>query len=235
MKPKGEVSVNKGTLYGVSVGPGDPEHITLKAYHTLLSCPVIAAPQTRGEKAMALDIASHVIDLQEKKIIFLDFLMSSDRELLTQSHREQAEKLRHSLDSGLDVAMLNLGDASLYGTFSYIKEIVTDWGYKTETIPGVTSFSAVAAALNTNLVEMKKPLHIFPAYHSDLEKALSLDGSKVLMKSGSMLGEVKRCIQKHGLSASLVANCGWKDERIFPDINEASDEEGYFVTILVKD
>jgi precorrin-2/cobalt-factor-2 C20-methyltransferase len=227
--------LNKGTLYGVSVGPGDPELITLKAHKILMSCPVIAAPQTKGEKRVALDIVSHVIDLQEKQIVYLEFEMLKDQSLLKQSHIEQTQKLRLLLDNGLDVAMLNLGDASLYSTFSYINDIVREWGYETKTIPGVTSFCAVAATLNTSLVEMKKPLHIIPAYHTDLDTALSLQGNKVLMKSGSMLGEVKRCIQKHGLSASLVANCGREDERVFEDINDSSDREGYFVTILVKD
>lgn len=227
--------MNKGTLYGVSVGPGDPELMTLKAQKVLLACPVVAAPQTRGKNSMALDIVSGVVDVTDKQIIFLDFLMSTDENLLAQAHLKQANKIRTELDRGLDVAMLNLGDASLYGTFSYIRDIVRAWGYETETIPGVTSFCAVAAALNTNLVEMKQALHIIPAYHANLEEALSLKGSKVLMKSGGMLGEVKRQIQGRGRSASLVANCGQKDERIFEDIKDASDEEGYFVTILVKD
>ncbi len=227
--------MKKGKLYGVSVGPGDPELITLKAYKTMLACPVIASPRTGGEKEMALDIVSGVIDLQEKQVIHLDFLMSADPKLLAQSHKEQAEKLRDILDSGLDVAMLNLGDASLYGTFSYINEIVRSWDYETETIPGVTSFCAVAAALNTSLTEMKQPLHIIPASHADLDDMLSLPGSKVLMKSGAKLGEVKRRIRERGLTASLVANCGRKDERVFTDIGDASDREGYFVTILVKD
>lgn len=227
--------MNKGTLYGVSVGPGDPELLTLKAYKTLVSCAVIAAPRTKSENGLALNIVSQIIDLKEKQIIPLDFLMSSDQPLLTQVHREQAQKLCDPLDNGLDVAMLNLGDATLYGTFTYINDIMKEWGYETQIIPGVTSFCAVAAALNTSLVEMKKPLHIIPASHVDLEEALSLDGSKVLMKSGSRLSEMKRCIQEYGLSASLVANCGQKDERIFAEIHDASDEEGYFVTILVKD
>jgi precorrin-2/cobalt-factor-2 C20-methyltransferase len=227
--------MKRGKLYGVSVGPGDPELMTIKAYKTLQSCAVLAHPQTGGENRLALDIVSGLLDIRDKQIIPLDFLMSGDRELLEASHHEQAKKLLPALDGGLDVAMLNIGDASLYGTFSYINEIIRSWGYESETIPGVTSFCAVAAALNASLTQMKKPLHIIPASHGDLDEYLSLPGSKVLMKSGGRLSEVKRRIRERGLSASLVANCGRKEERVFENINDASDQEGYFATILIRD
>ncbi|MEG1524582.1 MAG: precorrin-2 C(20)-methyltransferase [Clostridia bacterium] len=228
--------IHKGTFYGVSVGPGDPELITLKAVRRLQKCSVVAVPRTRGENNLALDIVSNVVDLSEMEIVYLDFLMISDQEALDRSHTEQANKVCVYLAAGRDVAMLNLGDASLFGTYRYLADLVRSHGYETITIPGVTSFCAVAAALDTSLTSMKQPLHIFPASFADLDGALALDGTKVLMKSASALPRVKQAIEAAGLSdrTSLVANCGLPDQRVYPCIADSGDNEGYFATILIK-
>ena len=122
--------MEKGTFYGVGVGPGDPELITLKAVRAIERCPVIAAPETRGEKTLALDIARGAVDLTGKTILRMQFLMTRDKQALEESHRRQARQIMEHLDAGRDVAMLNLGDVSIYSTFSYILEIVLEQGYR---------------------------------------------------------------------------------------------------------
>ena len=135
-----------GVLYGVSVGPGDPELMTLKAVRCLEKCPVIAAPQTAGGRMLALDIARGAVGLDGKTILPLRFAMSRDPEMLRASHEEAARAVKEYLDSGQDVAMLNLGDVSVYATFGYLQEILEAEGYKTVRIPGVPSFCAAASA-----------------------------------------------------------------------------------------
>ena len=115
----------KGIFYGVGVGPGDPELITLKAVRCIEQCPVIAAPETKGEKTLALDIARGAVDLAGKTILPLHFLMTRDPGALERSHRAQAERIMEQLDAGRDVAMLNLGDVSIYSTFSYLLAIIS--------------------------------------------------------------------------------------------------------------
>ncbi len=112
--------MEQGIFYGVGVGPGDPELLTVKALRTIERCPVIAAPETRGEKTLALDIARQAVNLEGKTILPLQFLMTRDKQALDQSHRQQAQKIIAYLEQGVDVAMLNLGDVSIYSTFSYI-------------------------------------------------------------------------------------------------------------------
>ena len=113
-----------GVLYGVSVGPGDPELMTLKAVRCLEKCPVIAAPQTAGGRMLALDIARGAVGLDGKTILPLRFAMSRDPEMLRASHEEAARAVKEYLNAGQDVAMLNLGDVSVYATFGYLQEIL---------------------------------------------------------------------------------------------------------------
>ena len=229
--------MEKGTFYGVGVGPGDPELITLKAVRAIERCPVIAAPETRGEKTLALDIARGAVDLTGKTILRMQFLMTRDKQALEESHRRQARQIMEHLDAGRDVAMLNLGDVSIYSTFSYILEIVLEQGYRAEVVAGVPSFCAVAALLQQSLTEMSHPLHIIPADHGSLEENLALPGTKVLMKTGKALPQVREALRRQGLyeKASLVQNCGLPTQVVCHSLDEARDDIGYFTTIVVKE
>jgi precorrin-2/cobalt-factor-2 C20-methyltransferase len=229
--------LKQGILYGVSVGPGDPELLTLKAVKTLTNCPVIATPQTAGEKTLALDIAAGAVDLSAKEILALDFPMTRDHEKLRQSHRLAADAIAARLDQGQDVAMVNLGDVSVYSTFAYLMSLLKGDGYEVVMIPGVTSFCAVAAALGESLTTMHQPVHIFPASSGPTGEALTLKGTKVLMKTGRSMPEVRAAIESAGLKdkAMLVQNCGLPGEKICRSLDEASDDISYFTTIIVKE
>ncbi|WP_458861649.1 precorrin-2 C(20)-methyltransferase [Acidaminobacterium chupaoyuni] len=229
--------MDKGKFYGVAVGPGDPELMTLKAVRVLNECEVVAAPETKGEKTLALDIASGAVDLSGKELVTLQFLMTKDPQKLEENHRLQAEKIMRCLEEGKSVAMLNLGDVSIYSTFSYLLEQIKQAGYETQVIPGVPSFCAVAALLQQSLTVMNKPLHIIPAGHEGLEESLDLPGTKVLMKTGKAMPLVRRALKERGLyeKASLVQNCGLPEQHICRSLDEADDSIGYFTTIVVKD
>ena len=221
-----------GVLYGVSVGPGDPELMTLKAVRCLEKCPVIAAPQTAGGRMLALDIARGAVGLDGKIILPLRFAMSRDPEMLRASHEEAARAVKEYLDAGQDVAMLNLGDVG------YLQEILEAEGYKTVRIPGVPSFCAAAARLGQPLTGgMEAPLTIAPGRHA--AEVLAALGTKVLMKSGRQLPETLAALAEAGLlgRSAMVCNCGLPDEEVWPDLSacDASRPAGYFATILVKE
>ena len=162
-----------GVLYGVSVGPGDPELMTLKAVRCLEKCPVIAAPQTAGGRMLALDIAAGAVDMQGKTILPLDFTMARDAAVREDSYRTAVAAIETALAAGQDVAMVNLGDVSVYATAYYILERIRSDGFETVMCPGVTSFCAVAARLGRSLTRMEEPLHILPG-SADLDSALAL-------------------------------------------------------------
>ncbi len=224
-----------GILYGVSVGPGDPELLTLKAVKTIQSCPVIATPQTGGEKTLALDIAKGAVDMDGKEILILPFLMTRDKELLEKSHQDVANSVISRLKDGKDVALLNLGDVSVYSSFSYIMDMVVSAGYQSQMIPGVTSFCAVAATLGTSLTTMHQPIHIYPG--GSTAEALTHSGTKVLMKTGKAMVDARRAIQEAGLESKtmLVQNCGLPNQQVHHKLSDASDDISYFTTIIVKD
>lgn len=227
----------KGVLYGVSVGPGNPELLTLKAVRILQSCPVVASPVTNGENTLALDIAKGAVDLSQKEVLKLPFLMKRDKAAMEQNHRENGQKIAAYLEKGMDVAMVNLGDVAVYSTFAYLMEYLQAQGYTVRMIPGVTSFCAVAAALGTGLTTMNKPIHIIPAGGMDTQSALELEGTRVLMKNCKALPQVKAALAAKGLTqkAMLVQNCGLPNEQIYRNIEQAPDDSSYFTTIIVKE
>lgn len=226
----------KGTLYGVSVGPGNPELMTLQAVRLLQHCPVIAVPQTENGGTVALDIASQAVDLSGKTLLMLPFLMTRDKQKLDERHRQLADVLKTALDAGQDVAMLSLGDTSVYSSFSYMAELLAPEGYLIALSAGVTSFCASAAALGISLTEMNKPVHIIPAGTDD-GQALALPGTKVLMKAGKSLPQLLARLKAQGLleKAMLVQNCGLPGEKILKKIPEDFDAPGYFTTVIVKE
>ena len=113
---------NTGVLYGVSVGPGDPELITLKAVRLIKECPVLAVPRTKGENTLALSIVKQAADIRGKEIVYTDFSMTRDKEVLNKNYDRIAGLLAEYLEKGQNVAMLNIGDISIYSTFSYVGE-----------------------------------------------------------------------------------------------------------------
>lgn len=231
-------NVKKGTLYGVSVGPGDPELMTLKAVRCIEQCPVLAAPQTAAGRMLALDIAKGAVDVSGKIILPLHFAMSRDSEVLKASHAAAADAVRAHLDAGRDVALLNLGDVSIYATYGYLEEILTAQGYAAVRIAGVPSFCAAAARLGQSLTGgMEQPLTIAPGRH--VEQVLAAPGAKVLMKTGHRLPKTLDALRERGLLANsaMVCNCGLPDEAVFPALTDydPAQDAGYFATILVKE
>lgn len=233
-----EKDLKTGTLYGVSVGPGDPELITLKALRCIQSCAVIAAPQTAEGNMLALDIVSGAVDLSDKIIVPLHFVMTREPAALRECHRVATEAVRPYLDNGMDVAVLNLGDVGIYATFDYLQAILAPEGYPVERIAGVPSFCAAAARLGQSLTGgMEQPLIIAPGRCA--ESCLPLQGTKVLMKSGRQLPEVLAALKESGRleKSAMVCGCGLPDEEVYPTLSDYDPARtaGYFTTILVKE
>lgn len=231
------MEVRQGVFYGVGVGPGDPELLTTKALRTLERCPVIAAPRTKSGEMLALDIVRQAMPLEGKTILPLEFTMSRDPAVLRASRLQASETIAARLSAGQDVAMLNLGDVSIYATFGYLMDILTGEGYKAVMVPGVPSFCAVAARLGASLTTVSSPLHILPGGSSSLAEQLDLPGTKVLMKSGRQLPQAAEVLRQKGLleKAAMVRDCGLPTEQVCRDLTRLPEEPGYFATVIVKE
>lgn len=227
--------MKQGRLYGVGVGPGDPELMTLKAVRIIRECQVIAIPHREKEKCTAYQIARQAVpEIEEKNCLFLPMPMTKDREILEKSHREAADKLAERLKAGEQVAFLTLGDATIYSTYLYVHERIRKMGFEAEIVNGVPSFCAAAARLGEPLVNGAEELHVIPASYQ-IEEALALSGVKVLMKAGRQMGSVKELLVKHGLEARMVENCGMAGERVFGSLEEIPEQAGYYSLILAAD
>lgn len=227
-----------GTFYGVSVGPGGPELLTLKALRCIEQCPVLAAPRTTEGRMLALEIVKGAVDVSGKTILPLHFAMSRDADTLRASHEAAVGAVREALDAGQDVAMLNLGDVSIYATYGYLEEILKAQGYPTARIAGVPSFCAAAAALGRSLTDgMEAPLTLAPGRHA--EQVLDAPGAKVLMKSGRQLPAALAALRRRGLleKSAMACNCGLPEQTLWPDLSsyDPARPAGYFTTIIVKE
>ena len=228
--------MEKGTLYGVSIGPGEPELITLKALNIISNSKYIATPHTGTGDSLALSIVSQAIDLSDKEIMKLEFPMTKDKDILSKSHQVAADAIAEVLDTGNDVAMLNLGDVTIFSTFAYTMDKLLEKNYDVEVIPGVTSFCASASKLRIGLTTMNEPLHIIPATGIDLREALQMPGSKVLMKIGKSMPKLIEVLKELNLEDKVYAveNCGLENEKIYNNLDEFDGKMGYFTIVIVK-
>ena len=227
-----------GKLYGVGVGPGDPGLLTLRAAAVIRDCPVLAVPVSGGERLVALEIARQAVpEVAEKELLRLDFPMIRDRATLEKCYDTAARAVMAVLDSGRDVAMLNLGDPSLYATYSSVqRRVLAAERYQVITIPGVPSFCAVAARLDMSLTKPHLPLHIVPGGYPGVEEALDLPGAKVLMKAGKEVPRLKELLAgRPGLTARMVTDCGLPTQRVYRDLREADGPTGYFSTVIIEE
>ena len=129
---------------------------------------------------------------------------------------------------------MTLGDVTIYSTYLYVHHRVAEAGYPVEIVNGIPSFCAVAARLNMGLVEKSEMLHIIPASYQ-IEEALKLPGTKVLMKAGKQMGHVKELLKQADATAVMIENCGMPGEKIYSTIDEIPEDAGYYSLIIVKE
>lgn len=217
-------------LYGVGVGPGDPDLLTLKAYKLIEEKQVIAFPDVNTAYMIA---RAAYPQIDKKTLLRLHFHMTKDRDLLKESYQKAAKDIESFLKKGQDVLYLTLGDPSIYSTYIYIDKYIRKLGYETITVPGITSFCAAAARLGVSLSEQSEEIHIIPASYEN-ERALEYDGTKIFMKSGKSFQKLKENIIQKGLDAYVLINCGMEKEAVYKNIREVPDEPGYYTILIIK-
>ena len=225
--------MSKGIFSCVGVGPGDPELMTFLAARIIRECPVAALPKSGSGENAAGKIAEEL--LRDKELLLCDMPMTRDRAALDAAHAEAARQVARKLDEGRSVAFLTLGDPSIYATPMYLHHILKAQGYETRMIPGVPSFCAVAAALDTSLCEGAERLQIIPASYPDSGEALKEPGNKVLMKSGRRMGRVRAQIDRERFDAMAVECCGMEGERIHRNLDTLEETASYFSVVVVKE
>lgn len=228
----------KGKLFGLGVGPGDPELLTIKALRLIQESDVIAVPGNKPEDSVAYEIVKGVFpEINRKRLLPIAMPMTKDPAVLEANHNKGADDIETCLKEGQQVAFLTLGDPTVYSTYLYVHKRICERGYEAEIISGITSFCAVAARLNMGLVEMAEPLHVIPATYKaeEMDQVLKLPGTKVLMKAGRKLESVRESILRSGQQAVMIENCGMPSEKVYKNAEEIPRQAGYYSLIIVKE
>ena len=223
-----------GRLYGLGVGPGDPELLTLKAFRVLKQASVVAYPVLEEDDSFARSIVAAHLPAGIREIAMRVPMSTNPSEALDAYDRAAAEVARE-LDAGHDVAVLCQGDPFLYGSFMYLYDRLVG-RFLVEVVPGVTSLTAAAAAAGRPLVARNETLALTPATLTEEALAERLSGSDALaiVKVGRHLEKVRRVLTRIGRAgeAIYVERATLPQQRLLP-LAAASATAPYFSLILV--
>lgn len=227
-----------GTLYGLGVGPGDPELITLKALRHLQAAEVVAYATGGRTKGYAFStVAPHLRPDQELLEIVYPVTAGPEADAPDYESRMQAfydataEGIAHHLDAGRDVALICQGDPLFYGSYIYWHLRLCE-RYETVIVPGISSMMAGPAALARPLCHLKDVVMVVPATLSEekIANRLREADAAVIMKLGRTLPKVRRALAAIGRleDAYLVEHATLGDQRVLPLADDACEGAGYF-------
>ena len=229
----------KGKLYGIGTGPGDSKLLTIKAKEILDNAKVIAYPvRKEGEEGTALEIVKGAVDISGKEIVELLFKMDPNDDVRRKCRADSIDRLCAILDEGKDVAMITLGDVSVYSTYMYLDRTVRSRGYETEIVPGIPSFCSGAALASVPLMIGTESLAVTSAAkknYGEVEKAINDFDNVVVMKAYQSMDVIEEMLRARDIPVSnviVLSNLGMPDQYVGP--MEAGKEYGYFTTLIIK-
>lgn len=229
-----------GNFYGIGIGPGDPELLTLKALRILKEVDVVFVPKAGiKEESMALEIVQPLIN--GKEVIEKVFPMIKDEDRLYGFWQDAARTIKAELVKGKDVAFLTIGDSLTFSTYVYLLRCLKDMipGENIHTVPGITSFNAAASLVNLPLAQRDEKLAVIPVSDNVEELRPVLEGfdTVVLMKVAKRLDRVIVLLEELGLAdkAVFASHVGLKDTYITYDLNSLKGSgKGYMSVIIVR-
>lgn len=230
-----------GTLYGIGVGPGDPELLTLKGLRLLKSAPIVAFPAGLGGKAgIAQQIVAEWLRPDQVQLS-LNFPYVQEMDTLTQAWQAAAEQVWHYLKQGQDVVFACEGDGNFYGTFIYLAQTLQQSHpeVKVEAVPGVCSPLAAAAVLGIPLCLRSQRLAILPALYNveELRSVLQWADVIVLLKVSSVYSQVWKILQEQQLldRSYVVERATLPEEVIHTNLQNSPDLDlPYFSLLIVQ-
>lgn len=223
-----------GKLYGIGLGPGDPELMTLKAARLINAADVVAYPALPGVDSFARKIAETQLKdgVEELRI---DVPMTPDRAPAQAAYDQGAAEISAVLASGRDVVFLCEGDPLFYGSFMYLLARLAE-GFQVEVVPGVTAITACAASLSQPLAARNEVLTIIPGplAPADMTRRIKAADAVAIMKVGRHLGKIRDVLRDLDLldKAAYVERASLPQERRLP-LADAPDPAPYFSMILL--
>ncbi len=234
-----------GIFYGVGVGPGDPELLTLKAVKVLQSVDVIFEATGKNSKScISANIANTIQSNAEK--VRLIFSMSLDKKERSDCHRDIAETVAKSILEGKNCAFITIGDPLIYSTYIYlmreVRKIVEDENragdIEIKTVPGITSYQAAAAKLNYPLVEDQEKLCVIPAFDEESLDAINLPkmaDTLVCLKTYKTKDKIIDFLSENGYSDDgiFAAKVGHEDEVLVEGLSKAKSEDKQYLSLII--
>ncbi len=227
-------------FYGIGVGPGDPELMTLKAQRLIRSVDVVTYIVNTQGYSLARDIASDALagapTTQVERPI--EIAMCKDRDLANQTYDEAAEAIAGDLREGRHVAFLCQGDPLFFGSFAYLLERLQP-AFDCRVVPGISSVHCASAATATPLALLTENLAVISARHSDqaILNTLAEFDNVVIMKAGSARPRLLELLRQSGrqTQARYLAHIGQTQETLVDDIDSLPDTSGpYFSLFLIN-
>lgn len=230
-----------GRLYGIGVGPGDPELLTLKAHRILQQVPLVCVPQaTTSRDSFALGIARKFLNLDAQELMRIRFPTNSELGA-GEAWRRAACQIAERLKGGQDAAFITEGDPMLYSTFSYVlKSIRADYpGVPVEIVPGVSSVMAAAASAEAPLATHGQSLAVLPASYGTggLREAIASHDTVVLMKVNCAVLQSLTELEELGMTGKsvYVKRATTEREQVVYDLKQLAEEDlDYFSLLIIR-
>jgi len=233
--------MNKGKLYGVGTGPGDPELLTLKAVRAIESADVVAAFAKEGRPSNARRVVAAHLGRQLEETLFYPVTTEIDRRhpdyirATTGFYEDAARRIAAHLDAGRNVAVLSEGDPLFYGSYMHLHVRLAPF-YDTEVIAGITAMSGCWSNAGLPLVQGDDILSVLPGTldEVDLTRRLGDTDGAVIMKVGRNLPKIRRALEMAGrLEDAVYVERGTMDNARSMPLAEMTGEAPYFALILV--
>ncbi len=233
-------SVPLGHLYGISVGTGDPELITLKGLRLLRHADVVAFPAgLRGKRGVAEAIIAPWLVGQHQQLLPLDFPYTHNQVDWQLAWERAADQVWPYLHQGQDVAFACEGDVSFYSTFTYLSQTLQRAHPEliVETVPGISSPYAAAAALGIPLTAQGQKFVVLPALYTvaELEKVLQWADVVVLLKVGSVYGQVWQVLRQWNLleRSWVVERATMPEQQIYANLRDRPTLQLSYFSLLI--
>ncbi len=222
-----------GKLFGIGLGPGDPDLITLKAVKVLHLADVIYVPKSKEQASTALHIVQEHLP-SHVEIVSIEFPMAREVNIRLEARKQNAQQIEKELENGKNVVFLTLGDPMLYSTYSYVLEYLSST-FEVETIPGIYSFSAISSLLNRPLTKGNDKLAVVCSFDENTQQMWEACETLVFMKVSAYYDALFQFLtNQQPYNFCMITDAGKPSQKVYENIDVLQEKVPYFSTAILQ-